>query len=200
MLEGDDVGQQVHALETVAHICRSPERKLELERNSFFDVVIPPMTRHIKSGTAEAKVRALAVLADLIELHPGETEQEEAKVNEDFLAAVDPKLLSSLMDMAKQPFPDMASTVHVVFLRMAHQKWGLEKFKAEAGFFEMLLDRSVSSEKQVTDLKYEVVEKCVETDSAVGVVPADILLRLKQYVKEGPYFGVSGLRVALDQE
>ena len=69
---------------------------------------------------------------------------------------------------------------------------------SQPGFHEYLLDRSTETNKEGKEAKFEVVSALAEAPTSGEVFGRPYLLRLKEYVREGPFFVKVQSEVALE--
>lgn len=68
-----------------------------------------------------------------------------------------------------------------------------------AGFFEYLLDRRTENEKEGQELKYEVIKKITLCPDASNIFDKPMILKLKQYIRDGPFYVGSDVSVIMDE-
>lgn len=56
------------------------------------------------------------------------------------------------------------------------------------GFIEYIVDRSVEPDKPSKDAKYELVKALVNSKTIAEIFGNQYFLRLKAYLREGPYY------------
>lgn len=66
------------------------------------------------------------------------------------------------------------------------------------GFLEFLLDRTTENEKECQELKYEVIKKMACSPCVSLVFDKPLVLKLKQFVRDGPFFVGSDVSVAME--
>lgn len=64
---------------------------------------------------------------------------------------------------------------------------------------EYLLDRRTENEKECQELKYEVVKKMSISPYITSVFDKPSVLKLKQFVREGPFYAGSDVSVAMEE-
>lgn len=55
-------------------------------------------------------------------------------------------------------------------------------------FMEFILDRSTGQTKEAKDAKFELVGSLVNSSTAAAILGSQHYLRLKTYLREGPYY------------
>ena len=96
--------------------------------------------KNIKSGTSEAKVRALAVFADIIRA-TSENNSNYEYSKELFEELFGSETMSIITDLAKRPFGDISAGAYDVLMSATVHSWSLQMLLQIGGFFEYLLDR-----------------------------------------------------------
>ena len=65
---------------------------------------------------------------------------------------------------------------------------------------EFLLDRTVSSEKEILELKFRILKNCADRAGGRGdIFSADMVDKIGRYVQEGPFHKSADLQVAFDE-
>ena len=67
-----------------------------------------------------------------------------------------------------------------------------------AGCLEYILDRRTEHEKAGKEGKYEVVLSIVSSPTALSVFGTEMLLPLRKYEKEGPFFVAPDVNIAFE--
>lgn len=203
-LEGNDETEQNFVLETFAFICQDPVKKISLVKDqAHSDLVSSVMSKlkeQIKDRSNPDRVRGLRILTDLCILHDGVPAQreEESTVTEDLLSLYNERPLTDLMHYARMPITELSTVTHEIFLNLADHKWSLRLFNNEPGFMEFLLDRNVSSEKVILEMKHSAIGKAIAHPKANEIFSENLLQRMKAYFGDGPFFNRPVPQVAMD--
>jgi len=70
--------------------------------------------------------------------------------------------------------------------------------KCVAGLTEFLLDRRIESNKICKDSKFEVVKTIAESPTAATTFGNVMLLRFREFVREGPFYVQAQSEVAIE--
>ncbi len=108
------------------------------------------------------------------------------------------KPLEFLLELAQQPFLEIRCGSHAIMAAVANQEWAQRLFDSHATFKEYLLNRSTETEKEGKEGKYEIVKTLVESPTTMDVMGRVYLVKLKEYVREGPYFVRTESAVAME--
>jgi Proteasome non-ATPase 26S subunit len=108
--------------------------------------------------------------------------------------------MSAVISLARQPFSDL----HVAGLRLLGSivtlPWCQSRLIESAGFIEYLLDRSTErGDRTGLEVKYDVISKLASSEVAASVLPSEILIRLREYVREGPLYVKIESQVAFEK-
>ena len=194
-----DQDQQILALEVFGHIAlKSDGKQMLKERPQVQDQFYEVLCQKIMSGTSEAKVRALAVFADVIR-NFDENVDNEAVAEELFDKLKPGESMNYITDLAKKPFADISKEAFDILVAVSAYSWGLQKMLNVAGFFEYLLDRSTAKEKEAKDQKYALISAVCAQRDVSNLIPPELLKQLRQYVKQGAYFVETTVEVAIDE-
>lgn len=75
-----------------------------------------------------------------------------------------------------------------VFSSMAVLPWAQTILNSHPGFNEYLLDRSTENTKEGKEAKYVIVKTLAEAPTTTEIFGRVYLVRLKEYVNEGPFY------------
>ena len=110
-------------------------------------------------------------------------------------------LVEHMFSIIKQPFADKSEAAYRIIMNIADKSWGIQKLIDEPGLVEFLLDRNVAVSKQAKEIRYTLIKTMVDNprSSDGSVVPADLLIRFRRYVNEGPFYVEALTEVALEE-
>lgn len=205
MLNNDsDQEQQLLALEVLAHVSLKQEGKQMLLNNvnkSIQDLLYENLRSKLKSGTSEAKVRALDVFSDLIRMHDSDQDLiDDNLAKELFEKLYGLQTMEFFTDLARKPFADISKGAYNVLMATTVYSWGIEMLRNVAGFFEYLLDRSTAKEKEAKDRKYALIVSVCGQSQVHNIIPPEVLKQLITYTKQGAYYVESIVEVAIDEQ
>ena len=86
-----------------------------------------------------------------------------------------------------------------MLVAIADKDWGLTKIAGHPGMVEYLLDRCQLHSKEMKDARYRLVKTLKDNPDAEQVFQPEIYRKLRQYVREGPYYVEALVEVALDE-
>lgn len=200
MLNSDDQDGQILALEVLGHIALTQEgKKMLLMQNSlrsqFFDV----LRSKIKSGTSDAKARALSVFVDVVRNVELIEDMDEVHSRELFETLQGSETMTYITDLAKKPFPDISSGAFDILVAICVYPWAVQQMLNIGGFFEYLLDRSTAKDKEGKEHKYHLISAICCQREVNNLVPPEILKEFRLYVKQGPFYVEATVQVALDE-
>jgi len=77
--------------------------------------------------------------------------------------------------------------------------WCQSRLIERAGFLEYLLDRSTERrDRNGLEAKYDVISKLANSETAANILLTEQLIRLKEYVREGPFYVKYEAQVAFE--
>lgn len=109
-------------------------------------------------------------------------------MQERWFTHLSPKPLDLLLSLCKQPFTEIRLNSLQILRALVSQPWAGRILNQEAGFLEYLLDRSTEPDKEGKETKYTVVKALAEVSSTGDIFGRPALLRLKEYVRDGPFY------------
>ncbi|KAL3042072.1 hypothetical protein OYC64_020093 [Pagothenia borchgrevinki] len=177
------------ALDTLGLLGSTVEGKQVFHKTGErFKAVWLIMSKIAGAGATELRVRSLDAISQLLTL---QLEQQ----TEDLLALTESwfLLLSNLpMDMIRnisiQPFPELHCAAMRVFTAISSQLWGQKLMISTPSFMEFILDRSAGQTKDAKDAKFDLMGSLVCSSTAAEILGSQHYIRLKTYLREGPYY------------
>jgi len=198
--ESSDQDQQLLALEVFGHITlRNEGKKMLIQNSSVHTPVYELLRKNIKSGTSEAKVRALAVFADIIRATSENNSNDECS-KELFEKLFGSETMSIITDLAKRPFGDISAGAYDVLMSATVHSWSLQMLLQIGGFFEYLLDRSTAKDKETKDHKYALISSICAQKEVNNLIPGELLKQLRTYVQQGAFYKESTVEVAIEEQ
>ena len=96
--------------------------------------------------------------------------------------------ISVVLSVVQQPFVDLRTAGLRLLDALVTLPWCQSVLVGRAGFLEYLLDRSTEHGQQVClELKYNVVSTLASLTSS-GLVQSETMIRLREYVLQGPFY------------
>ena len=100
-----------------------------------------------------------------------------------------PRGIQGIQQMAStQPFLELRLAGLRLLKAIANLNWGQQYFLQQPGFFEYLLDRSTERDNDGKRAKYAVVETLVKSPTTASVLGNELMVKLRAYHLEGPFF------------
>ena len=97
-------------------------------REGVLPAVMGALRGYVDSSSTELKVRALAVLAEVITARQDDDGQVELDLNAKCLYGLDRQPMDRLVALCKQPISELAAAAYGVLVKLAVQQWGLFLF------------------------------------------------------------------------
>ncbi len=145
MAQGAEDGDALLALQTVAHLCRSPAPKAALlgdNNPEFLGRSFARLHDFVLRNRGDLRADGLSILADLVTVQGGGDGDEEGANKELFRrfgGDGGEDGVSLLMKFAQMPFENVSVMSYEVLLRLAGQKWALEKINLPVRSWVILL-------------------------------------------------------------
>ena len=106
--------------------------------------------------------------------------------------------METVLDLAQQPFVQLRCAALEHFATIALTPWGQKMLNSHPGFNEYLLNRSTENSKEGKEAKYNIVKTLVESPTVQDIFGQPYFLKLKVYVREGPFYILTEAAVALE--
>ncbi|KAJ8938792.1 hypothetical protein NQ314_011328 [Rhamnusium bicolor] len=161
-IESSDLTIVGVSLDTLGIIGLSNEGKCSLlASGNKISYAIKTIVKLLTSYPTEVRVRALSCLENLLRVEELKTDIIQITRKWYGLFGDDPMEL--VLRYAKNPFTEIRLAGLGLLHAIAEHQWGQEEIKSTPGLVEFLLDRTVETNKQCKELKYEIVKILAES-------------------------------------
>ncbi|XP_020777527.2 26S proteasome non-ATPase regulatory subunit 5 [Boleophthalmus pectinirostris] len=189
MALGSDPAMIGVALDTLGLLGSTIEGKQVLQKTGEnFKAVLVRMSHIASTGTTELRVRSLEAISQLFTLQPEQQTEDLLALIESWFQLLSKQPMDMIHKISTQPFPELHCCALHIFTAIASQPWGQRLMMSTPGFMEFVLDRSTSQTKDAKDAKFELVGALVSSSSSTEILGSQNCLRLKTYLREGPYY------------
>ncbi|XP_027008764.2 26S proteasome non-ATPase regulatory subunit 5 isoform X1 [Tachysurus fulvidraco] len=189
MAMSSDPSQIPVALDTLGVLGGTVEGKQVLHKTGEqFNKVLKQMSRLAKDGATELRVRSLEAIAQLLTLPVEQQTDDLLSLTESWFCSLSSEPLEMIRNISTQPFPELHCSTVRIFTAVACQAWGQRLMMSSPGFAEWVVERSVSKGKEAKDCKFELVRALLSSSSTQEIFGAQNYLKLKTYLREGPYY------------
>uniref|UniRef100_A0A3B3D9U9 26S proteasome non-ATPase regulatory subunit 5 n=1 Tax=Oryzias melastigma TaxID=30732 RepID=A0A3B3D9U9_ORYME len=177
------------ALDTLGLLGSTVEGKQVLQKTGEkFKAVLARMSQLASSGATELRVRSLDAISQLLTLMPEQQTEDLLALTESWFHLLSKQPMEMIRSISTQPFPELHCAALRIFTAVATQPWGQRLMINTPGFMEFILDRSTGQTKEAKDSKFELVGSLAGSSTAAEILGSQHYLRLKTYLREGPYY------------
>ncbi|KAM9307295.1 26S proteasome non-ATPase regulatory subunit 5 [Pholidichthys leucotaenia] len=177
------------ALDTLGLLGSNVEGKQVLEKTGEnFKTVLLRMSQVASSGSTGLRVRSLDAISQLLSLQPEQQTEDLLALTESWFHLLSNQPIDMIRNISTQPFPELHCGALRIFSAIATQPWGQKLMIGTPGFMEFVLDRSTGQTKEAKDAKFELVGSLVSSSTAAEILGSQHYIRLKTYLREGPYY------------
>ncbi|CAK6976066.1 S proteasome non-ATPase regulatory subunit 5 [Scomber scombrus] len=177
------------ALDTLGLLGTTVEGKQVLQKTGEkFKAVLLRMSQLASSGDTDLRVRSLEAISQLLTLQPEQQTEDLLALTESWFRLLSNQPIDMIHNISTQPFPELHCGALRIFTAIATQPWGQKLMISSPGFMEFILDRSAGQTKEAKDAKFELVGSLVSSSTAAAILGSQHYIRLKTYLKEGPYY------------
>uniref|UniRef100_A0A667WT31 26S proteasome non-ATPase regulatory subunit 5 n=1 Tax=Myripristis murdjan TaxID=586833 RepID=A0A667WT31_9TELE len=177
------------ALDTLGLLGSTVEGKQVLQKTGEkFKAVLLRMSHLAGSGATELRVRSLEAISQLLTLQTEQQTEDLLALTESWFHLLSNHPMDMICNISTQPFPELHCGALHIFTAIATQPWGQKLMISTPGFMEFIVDRSTGQTKEAKDAKFELVGELVSSSTAAEILGSQHYLRLKTYLKEGPYY------------
>ncbi|KAL1488433.1 hypothetical protein ABEB36_014906 [Hypothenemus hampei] len=190
-IEQSDLTLIAVSLDTIGFIGQTSQGKLALDSTGKrFDGTIKIISRLLSSLPTDVRVRALNCIGNLLR----DTRYDIMQITEKWYRLLGTDPMEIITKYAKNPFPELRLAGLGIVNSLASQPWGQDVIKNTPGLVEFLLDRSIETNKECKEAKYEIVKLL----SNSTIFDRHIQERLENFVKEGPFYVQPVVEVAIE--
>nr|XP_055035768.1 26S proteasome non-ATPase regulatory subunit 5 [Misgurnus anguillicaudatus] len=177
------------AVDTLGELGKTVEGKQVLHKaGEKFTSVLKKISKITSDGETELRLRCLDALTHLLTLPVEQQTDDLLLLTESWFNSLSSQPMAMIRNISIQPFPEFHCRALRVFTAIGCQPWGQRLMMDTPGFVEWMLDRSVGKGKEAKDCKFELVGAILSSSSTREIFGAQNYLKLKTYVKEGPYY------------
>ncbi|KAG8010561.1 26S proteasome non-ATPase regulatory subunit 5 [Nibea albiflora] len=163
------------ALDTLGLLGSTVEGKQVLQKTGEkFKAVLLRMSQLASSGATE--------------LRPEQQTEDLLALTESWFHLLSNQPMDMIQNISSQPFPELHCGAMRIFTAIATQPWGQKLMISTPSFMEFVLDRSAGQTKEAKDAKFELVGSLVCSSTAAEILGSQHYIRLKTYLREGPYY------------
>ncbi|KAM5145475.1 26S proteasome non-ATPase regulatory subunit 5 [Mantella aurantiaca] len=189
MVEGHETIMIGVAVDTLGVIGSTVEGKQVLQKTgNRFNNVFKRIGQHAKNAPSEMRVRCLDSIASLLFLPEDQHTEDLLAMTETWFTCLSNQPMDLFRSIATQPFPELHCAALKVFIAVANQPWAQKQMIESPGFIEYIVDRTVDPDKDSKDAKFELVKSLVNSKTIAEVFGNQHYLRLRAYLREGPYY------------
>ncbi|XP_028318727.1 26S proteasome non-ATPase regulatory subunit 5 [Gouania willdenowi] len=177
------------ALDTLGLLGSTVEGKQVLQKSGEkFKSVLLRVSRLAQSGATELRVRSLDAISQILILQAEQQTEDLLALTESWFHHLSNQPMDMIRNISTQPFPELHCGALRVFTAIASQPWGQRLMISNPGFMEFILDRSTGHSKEAKDAKFDLVGALVCSSTAAEIMGSQHFIRLKTYLREGPYY------------
>ncbi|KAM9326213.1 26S proteasome non-ATPase regulatory subunit 5 [Gastrophryne carolinensis] len=199
MAEGHETTMIGVAVDTLGVLGSTVEGKQVLHKmGTRFNQVCRRMGGHAKNAPTELRVRCLDAISSLLHLPLDHHTEDLLAMAEAWFTALSNQPMDLFRSIATQPFPELHCAALRVFTAIANQPWAQKLMIGSPGFIEYVVDRTVDPDKDSKDAKFALVKALASSNSAADVLGNQHYLRLRAYLREGPYYVQATSAVAVE--
>ncbi|XP_056587330.1 26S proteasome non-ATPase regulatory subunit 5 [Triplophysa dalaica] len=177
------------AVDTLGELGKTVEGKQVLHKTGEkFVSVLKRISKFVRDEATELRVRCLDTLAHLFTLPVEQQTDDLLLLTESWFTGLSSQPMAMIRNVSTQPFPELHCRALKIFTAIGCQPWGQRLMMDTPGFVEWVMDRSVGKGKEVKDCKFALVTSILSSSSTQEIFGAQNYLKLRIYVKEGPYY------------
>lgn len=187
------------AMDTVGILFASVDGRRALDRSrTELEAALRKMAELVRGSKTDYRARSLLVLAHIFSCE--ETEVEPLGLtNEDCFRLASSDLLTHILSVVRQPFPELHLAGLELLLSLSRWEWGQKKMHGVPGLVEYLLDRRTENTRKGKELKFEIMRILSVSPSTEAVFGSPGLVKFKTYMLEGPFHVAEEASVAMEE-
>ncbi|XP_034948264.1 26S proteasome non-ATPase regulatory subunit 5 [Chelonus insularis] len=191
----EDMVILMNALDTLGYVASSIDGKYALDNlGQPMRRALSKISEIIRKMPTEVRLRGLENLALILHVDRDKQNNRVLTLTKSWFDSLENNPMDMIVQLCKQPFPDIKQSSLKILLEIAMQPWGQHYIAIYPGLIEFLLNRDAEAFKECKELKYEILKSLASSDS----FDSSILLRLNKYVQEGPFHVDADVEVATE--
>jgi 26S proteasome non-ATPase regulatory subunit 5 len=199
MVDSPDPILQGVAIETIGHIGTSvPGKKVLDSLGNTMGACIGQIGRRIQNSPLELRLRAINALSNLLDLPTDNQTNDIVSLIENWFSSLHNRPMDLVLGVCQQPFADLRLSMFSAVVNLAKLPWGQQMMLNHPSFLEYLLNRTTESDKEGKEAKFEVVKTLVESPTSQEILGNVIMVRVKDYYREGPFYVQVQSEVAIE--
>ncbi|KAG8447543.1 hypothetical protein GDO86_014880 [Hymenochirus boettgeri] len=199
MAEGHDPTMVGVAVDTLGILGANMEGKEVLQKTGGkFQSVLRRVGNHAKNSPTELRVRCLDSISSLLYIPEDYHTEDLLAMTHSWIHSLSAQPIDMFRSIASQPFPELHCGALKVFTAIANQPWAQKLMIESPGFIEYIIDRTVDPDKDSKDAKFELVKALVDSKTIAETIGNQHYLRLRCYLREGPYYITAVSSVAVE--
>jgi len=201
------------SIATIGHISTSLEGKQKVASiDGFLDgretgKMMKTLVNCLRYGGTDDKIVALNTCRDILSIQfvcEQDTElsfEISKRFYEGLIKSGMRNPMEYMFQIIKQPFGEISESAYNVLQNIGKMPWAVYLFVGEPGLLEYILDRDVVTKKEGKEMKYDLIKilQCNSGSIDGNFMPPEMLMRLKNFVKDGPFHVEAISQVALGE-
>ncbi|KFB52440.1 AGAP001490-PA-like protein [Anopheles sinensis] len=185
------------AYESLGIVGKTNEGKIFLSEHQRhkMDAVLKELPNILHTTTEAFKVRFIDCLINLFSVESEPIDNRISSITQKWYETMTEREdLEMVQELFKVPFPDIKMAALRLLSVIVDYRWGQLFFQNTACFGEILLNRSLDVDVNVTQFKYDVIKRLSESTT----LDSFVCDTLKQYVSEGAFYRKANVEVVIE--
>ncbi|CAD6242805.1 GSCOCG00009586001-RA-CDS [Cotesia congregata] len=191
----DDNILLINALDTLGYVASTIDGKYALQNlGKPMELAMNKIAVIINKMPTEVRLRALDNLSLILHVEPSKQNNRISSLIKSWFGFLGDDPMKIIVELCKQPFPDIKQASLKVLLEIASHPWGQQYIASYPGLTEFLLNRNSEAFKECKELKFDIVKCLVGFDGFDNAT----MQKVQSFITEGPFFVDVEMEVAVD--
>ena len=176
-------------MESLSHLSSFQQGRALLSSTTQLSGSLSMLGAILSSGSSEQKVRVLEMFSLLLRRHGWMADAKSYSQQAQFwFGCVGSSAMKTVLQLAKQPFPDVQVGAFSLCRSLAQWRWGQEHLRNCPGFLEFLINREIISGEEVVHARFGVISTLAESDISLDVLGGSFYTKIREQHTLGPYY------------
>ncbi|XP_008555767.1 26S proteasome non-ATPase regulatory subunit 5 [Microplitis demolitor] len=191
----DDMVLLMNALDTLGYVASTIDGKYALQNlGKPMESAMNKISVIIHKMPTEVRLRGLENLSLILHVDQSKQNNRISSLVKSWFGCLGDDPMKTIVELCKQPFPDIKQASLKVLLEIASHPWGQHYIGTYPGLIEFLLNRNSEAFKECKEVKYEIIKCLVGSDS----LDSATMQQIQKFISEGPFHVDSEMDVAVE--
>nr|ADD38948.1 26S proteasome non-ATPase regulatory subunit 5 [Lepeophtheirus salmonis] len=185
-------------IETLGIIAKTQDGRNAIDDKFNVVAILQPLTLDIRNGKSDVRAISMEIFADFVNSGSSVQRNWFMTLGEN---STDNSAGQVLFQMIKLPFEELQGAAYSILWTISQYEWGVHVISECPGFIEYILNRESGNFKVIKERKCDVIAnilKSSDSNNLVNIFGTPNVIKMKQYVRDGPFYIRTEVNVAYE--